>query len=166
MAMHMPYSMCKREWVLFLFSYKTLFVCHAGSTYSDNGVLHIILGIVFALIVLVFISVCIVHRRRKARKKKNKKEIEVRYVTRNAAPSRGNNTMMGPCTDHLLKERTEKVSIVWYRACLGYRGSNYYLGGNNTVYLDIMSEDFREVIHTHRAGDSISDIEQITETRL
>ena len=62
-----------------------------------------------SLIVLVFIIVCILHRRRKARKKKKKKEIEVRYVTRGGTMNRRDG---GPATDKLLKERTEKVSIV------------------------------------------------------
>ncbi|ELU17589.1 hypothetical protein CAPTEDRAFT_178835 [Capitella teleta] len=78
-----------------------------GSSYSDHGVLHIILGIVVALVVIVFIVVCALHRRRKIRKKKNKKEIEVRYVTRGSTPHRD-----GSASEKMLKERTEKVSIV------------------------------------------------------
>ncbi|KAK2162714.1 hypothetical protein LSH36_93g07053, partial [Paralvinella palmiformis] len=78
-------------------------------SYTNHGILHIILGVVLSLIVLVFIIVCILHRRRKARKKKKKKEIEVRYVTRGGTMNRRDG---GPATDKLLKERTEKVSIV------------------------------------------------------
>ncbi len=93
-----------------------IFMCSlsGGPAYSDHGVLHVILGIVITLVLLVFILVCVLHRRRKARKKKNKQEIEVRYVTRGiiGAPNRAN-ASDGPRTDHLLmKERTEKVSIV------------------------------------------------------
>lgn len=78
-----------------------------GSSYSDHGILHIILGIVIALVFVVFVIVCALHRRRKIRKKKNKKEIEVRYVTRGSTPHRE-----GSVTEKMLKERTEKVSIV------------------------------------------------------
>lgn len=83
------------------------FLLLGGSSYSDHGVLHIILGIVVALVVIVFIVVCALHRRRKIRKKKNKKEIEVRYVTRGSTPHRD-----GSASEKMLKERTEKVSIV------------------------------------------------------
>ena len=55
---------------------------HCTSEYSDQGVLHVILGIVVSLIALVFIIVCVLHRRRKMKRRKNRKEIEVRYVTR------------------------------------------------------------------------------------
>ena len=91
-----------------------MFYFSGGPAYSDHGVLHVILGIVITLVLLVFILVCVLHRRRKARKKKNKQEIEVRYVTRGVigAPNRAD-ARDGPRTDHLLmKERTEKVSIV------------------------------------------------------
>ena len=91
-----------------------LILCLTGPSYSDHGVLHVSLGVVITLVLLVFILVCVLHRRRKVRKKKNKQEIEVRYVTRGAAIARDRDNMDGgPRTDQLLlKERTEKVSIV------------------------------------------------------
>ena len=62
---------------------------------------------------LVFILVCVLHRRRKVNKKKNKQEIEVRYVTRGGGAAVRDPRDGGPRTDQLLlKERTEKVSIV------------------------------------------------------
>ena len=81
-------------------------------SYTDHGVLHIILGVVIALIVLVFLIVCILHRRRKIRKKKNKKEMQVRYVTRSAYSAANKNDISDYADRTLLKERTEKVSIV------------------------------------------------------
>lgn len=83
--------------------------------YADQNVLHIILGVVMTKIVLVVIIVCILHRRRKIQKRKNKKEIEVRYVTR-AAVGNHSNRYADNHNDYadrtLLTERTEKVSIV------------------------------------------------------
>lgn len=82
-----------------------------GNSYRDHGLLHIILGVVFTLVaLLVFIIICILHRRRKARLQKDKKDIEVRYVTRAPALNRAGSA----CSDRLLKEKTEKVSIVWW----------------------------------------------------
>ena len=91
---------------------QTVLFLPGGPAYSDHSVLHIILGVVITLIVLVFIIVCILHRRRKVRKRKNKKEIEVRYVTRGSTPNRTGPAHAGGAGDKLLKERTEKVSIV------------------------------------------------------
>ena len=94
-------------------SYIGLFIFFSGSSYSDHGVLHIILGGDIALVLLIFLLVCILHRRRKARKKKNKQEIEVRYVTRGGGGLVRDPRDGGPRSDQsLLKERTEKVSIV------------------------------------------------------
>lgn len=82
----------------------------SGNAYRDHGMLHIILGVVFTLVVLlVFIIICIFHQRRKSRQQKDKKDIEVRYVTRAPALDRAGSA----CSDRLLKEKTEKVSIVW-----------------------------------------------------
>lgn len=60
----------------------------------------------------MFLIVCILHRKRKVRKRKNKKEIEVRFVTRGSTPNRTGPGVVSGAGDKLLKERTEKVSIV------------------------------------------------------
>lgn len=89
------------------------FIIVSDPSYTDHGILHyLILGVVLALVFLIFLLVCILHRRRKARKK-NKQEIEVRYVTRGGGGLVRDPRDGGPRSDQsLLKERFEKVSIV------------------------------------------------------
>ena len=95
-----------------------------------RGILHVVLGVVVGLIALVFVIVCLAHRHRKMRRLRNRKQIEVRYVTRapvvsndcsaHAARDRDGACSRGPNDDcgcyspsrTLLTERTEKVSIV------------------------------------------------------
>ena len=83
----------------------------SGSQYADHSLMHIMIGVVIALIVLGIIIICVFHRRRAMRLKKNKQEIEVRYVTR-GPPTHCNKQMDGANDKLLLRERTEKVSIV------------------------------------------------------
>jgi len=80
----------------------------ADMPYDDNGFLHIILGVVASIILLIFIIFCILHHRRKAHRRKHRKEIEVRYVTR-----AGGGMNPQPGSKLLLREETEKVSVVW-----------------------------------------------------
>lgn len=90
---------------IFIFNYHR---CFPDTPYNDNGFLHIILGVVASLILLIFIIFCVLHHRRKVHQRKHRKEIEVRYVTRAAG---GTNPQPG--SKLLLREETEKVSVVW-----------------------------------------------------
>lgn len=81
--------------------------------------LHIILGVVSILVtLLIVIIICILHQRRKTRLllllQKDEKGLAVRYVTRasSAAASAALDGTGSPCNDRLLREKTEKVSIV------------------------------------------------------
>lgn len=89
-------------------------MCVSAASYTDHGVLHIILGVVIALVLFIFLLVCILHRRRKARHRhRGNNEIEVRYVTRGCGGVIRDPRDGGPQPNQsLLKERTEKVSIV------------------------------------------------------
>ena len=77
----------------------------AGNKSSDHHVLKIALGVVISLVVFVVVLVCFLHKRRKLKKKRNRKQIEVKYVTPGVSGSRAGDRL-------LLQERTEKVSIV------------------------------------------------------
>ena len=89
-----------------------------GPAHTRSGVLNIILGVVLSAILVIVVAFCVVHLRRRQRRKKHE-TVTVRFLTRSAVDDDmhiNNEQSLPPVSANgghsLLTEQTEKVSIV------------------------------------------------------